>query len=501
MLRLWMMLGLLVASLARAEDQPGPPSTAQARFLSRAAPGPQLERLLVDVTSSWLFEKADVGLQVVDLETGEEVFGRGADALLNPASTMKVVTSATALKALGPAYRFTTGLYTDAEVELSPGGTLDGNLYVRGQGDPTLVVEKLWKMLRDLHLNGVERIRGDVVFDDTFHADSAALPGWDKQQDIERGPTYFSTLSALSVNMNTAVMIVGPGSEVGAKGRVALETPTAGYVRVDNELTTGREGSRRRVEIERIVEETGTRYVLTGTVPIDAQRVRFRRTVAHPTQHFISVFQRMLSDEGVRVDGAFVRGETPFDAQVLLHTPSPPLVSILMDMNKYSLNFQAEQVLRTLGAEVEGKGTTTAGLKVVRRYLDGLGISRDQAVLVNGSGLSRQAKLTPSALTAVLVDMTRDPKVGSEFVATLSIGGVDGTLWRRLRDEPGRVRGKTGTLDGVHCLAGYLDADNGRRYAFAFLTNWSNSTRTSSVRDVHDTFARQMFKAGDGGTD
>ena len=502
MIRPLLVLGLLFAvtvpDLALAEDGPG---GAGAVGVQRGAPSHSLDRLLADVTNSWLFDRADVGVQVVDVETGEEVFARGADDLLNPASTMKVVTAATALKTLGPAWRFTTDVYTDAGVELQPSGVLQGNLYVKGHGDPTFVVEKLWKLTRDLKLNGIERIEGNVVFDDSFHEGSAMLPGWNKERDIERGPTYFSTLSALSLNMNTAVMVVGPGTEVGSAARVVLETETEGYVEVVNELTTGREGSRRRVEIERVVESDKTRFVLSGTIPQDAQRVRYRRTVGDPTAHFIAAFRHMLGEAGVRVKGRYLRGTTPFDAEMVLHVPSPPLVAILMDMNKYSLNFQAEQVLRTLGAEIESEGTTEAGLRVVRKYLQRLGVTEKQAVLVNGSGLSREVRLAPTALTSVLVDMARDPQVGAEFTASLAIGGTDGTLWRRLRDQPGRMRGKTGTLDGVHCLAGYLDADGGRRYAFAFLTNWTNNTRVSSVRDVHDNFVRQMFKAGASGTD
>ncbi|MBX2800293.1 MAG: D-alanyl-D-alanine carboxypeptidase/D-alanyl-D-alanine-endopeptidase [Myxococcales bacterium] len=492
------LVALLLALPANADDRPGQNGTAGQEGRARAT---QLESLLVDVTGSWLFKKADVGLQVVDVKTGEEVFSRGANDLLNPASTMKVLTAATALNTLGPAYRFTTDIFTDADVELRPNGRLEGNLYVKGHGDPTFVIEKMWKLIRDLKLNGVERVEGNVVFDESFHGGGYKLPGWNKPRDLERGPTYFSTLSALSLNMNTAVMIVGPGNEVGSRARVILETPTKGYVEVQNDVTTGRAGSRRSIEIERVVEDGSTKFTVDGTVPLDAKRVRYRRTVGDPTQHFLAAFQHMLKDEGIRVDGRFVRGVTPFDAEMLLSVPSPPLVSVLMDMNKYSLNFQAEQVLRTLGAEVEGEGTTQGGLRVVRRYLQGLGVTDAHAVLVNGSGLSREAKLAPSALTAVLVDMARNPRVGAEFASSLAIGGVDGTLWRRLRDEPSRMRGKTGTLDGVHCLAGYLDADSGRRYAFAFLTNWSNNTRVSSVRDVHDTFARQMFKASVGGTD
>ena len=469
--------------------------------IPRSLPSDRLDTLLADVTDSWLFDKARVGLQVVDVETGEEVFARGSDSLLNPASTMKVLTAATALKNLGPSYRFTTEAFIDKNAELKADGTLQGNLYIKGHGDPTFVVEDLWKMVRDLELNGVEKILGDVVFDDSFHEGNVLLPGWNKKQDLERGPAYFATLSALSLNNNTAVMIMSPGGSVGAKGRVTLETPTDGYVEIVNELETGRERSRRRIQIERVVEPNKTIYTVTGTIPLEGRRVRYRSTVGDPTKHFMSAFRQMMKTEGISVRGRFKEGVVPVEAEMIYDVPSPPLVAVLMDMNKYSLNFQAEQVLRTVGHEVEGEGTTEAGLRVVRRYLQSLGVPEAAAVIVNGSGLSREAMLSPTVLTAVLVDMARDPQVGAEFTASLAIGGIDGTLYRRLRDEPGRMRGKTGTLDGVHCLAGYLDADNGRRYAFAFLTNWKNRTRVSSVRGVHDEFARQVFKAGSEKTD
>ncbi|MEM6927730.1 MAG: D-alanyl-D-alanine carboxypeptidase/D-alanyl-D-alanine-endopeptidase [Myxococcota bacterium] len=497
MLRSIVLLITLLAPASQAQEPLGGLGSTTPRNL----PSDRLDTLLSEVTDSWLFDKARVGLQVVDIETGEEVFARGSDSLLNPASTMKVLTAATALKNLGPSYRFTTEAYVDEDVEVQPDGTLEGNLYIKGHGDPTFVVEDLWKMIRDLELTGVETITGNIIFDDSFHSGSVMLPGWDKKRDIERGPTYFSTLSALSLNMNTAVMVMGPGASVGAPGSIELETPTMGYVEVNNELETGRARSRRRITIERELEDNKTVFTVKGSFPIDRRRVPYRRTVGHPTKHFASAFQYMMRKSSIKVKGKYRMGVTPDTAELIVDIPSPPLVAVLMDMNKYSLNFKAEQVLRTVGQEVEGEGTTQAGLRVVRRYLQSIGVPEKQAVLVNGSGLSRDAFLSPTVLTAVLVDMARDPQVGSEFTASLSIGGIDGTLYRRLRDEPGRMRGKTGTLDGVHCLAGYLDADNGRRYAFAFLTNWKNRTRVSSVRSVHDEFARQVFKAGTEKTD
>jgi D-alanyl-D-alanine carboxypeptidase/D-alanyl-D-alanine-endopeptidase (penicillin-binding protein 4) len=475
-------------------EPPGAPTEPAPAPVVAAPAGPDVKASLEPIGKSWLFTRADSGLEVVDIASGQEVFGRNDERMLQPASTMKVVTSAAALRRLGPAYRFTTDLFYDGE--LQPNGVLEGNLYVKGHGDPTLVVEKLWKMVDDLQLAGVEKIVGSVIFDDSFHERGTVLPGWDKEEDIEKGTSYFATLSALSLNSNTAVMVVRPGAEVGALARVTLETPVLGYIEIDNQIKTTPAHTRKSIEVVREALPDTTKFTLTGDVPVDEiDRTTLRRTVADPTAHFIAAFHAKMRERDIDVSGRYTRGTTPSDAKLLLSVDSPPLSQIAADMNKSSLNFYAEQVLRTLGAEIVGDGSTRGGLAVVADYLSTLGVPPNDIVLVNGSGLSRDIKMKPSVLTAVLVDMARDPQIGSEFAASLAISGTDGTLWSRLRDDPGRLRGKTGTLDGVHCLSGYIDSACGHRYAFAFLVN-NYGTRLQSVRDVHDTFARQMFHAG-----
>ncbi len=478
-MRILLVLASLIASVSAQEPVPAP------------APPTPIAAALADVTKSWVFRKAHVGLHVVDLESGEEVYAVGAETLLNPASTMKILTSAAALRTLGPAYRFTTDVSHDGD--LTTAGVLNGNLYVRGTGDPTFVVEKLWKMVRDLRLAGVERIDGNVIFDDSFHSGGTVLPGWDKPEDVERGTPYFATLSALSLNANTVTLMIAPAVESGSPARVELETPVKGYVEIENQIVTGVPGTRRSIDVERVVSPDGVKLVLTGSIPGgDPDRLPITRTVPDPTAHFIAAFRAQLDEQGIGVSGRFRRGTVPDDVEHLLLVESPPMSSILAEMNKRSLNFFAEQVLRTLGAEVLGDGSTDGGLAVVRSYLDGLGIAPSEVVLVNGSGLSRSGQMAPVVLTAVLTDMARDPRVSPEFAASLAIGGTDGTLWSRLRDEPGRLRAKTGTIENVHCLAGYVDAEDGHRYAFAFLVN-DHGGRAQAVRDVHDSFARSMF--------
>ena len=452
-----------------------------------------LEALLSGLDSDRLFKQAKVGLCVVNLRTGDMVFERNSEDGLNPASTMKVVTSATALKYLGPSYKYHTTIYTDGGVPST--GVVKGNLYVEGGGDPLFVVERMWKLVHDLKLAGLEQVAGDVIFDESFFDSDYALPGWTKKSDLARGPAYFASLSALSLNFNSLSLAVRPGKQAGQPAVVELETPASGYIEIVNEVTTGGAGSRRSLGVERKIVDGKLRMTMTGSIASDGEMQRVYRSVADPTAHFMAAWMDMMAAQGIDVKGEARQGRTAKSAQRVAQLTSPPLASILMDMNKYSNNFMAEQVLRTIGAEVKGgPGTTEKGLEVVAEYLASLGLDPAEFTLVNGSGLTTQGKLSAEVLTSVLVDMAADANVGNEFRTSLAIAGLDGTLVRRLTDDPGRLRGKTGTIDGVHCLAGYVGANDGDQYAFAFMVN-DHGGSVSQVKRLHDRFAHKMFEA------
>lgn len=460
-----------------------------------AEPPPSLEPLLKGLTEDRLFRDSTVAMQVVNASTGEEVYGWQQETALNPASTMKVVTAATALRELGPEYRFETRLSHDGTI--SGAGVLQGNLYVRGTGDPTFVLEDLWKMVYDLKLEGVREIKGNVYFDDTFMTAEPYVPGWNKKADIERGPSYFPALGALSLNFNTVAVVAGPGPDVGGPARVVSETLAPGIVEIDNQLVTGSSNSRRHVLLER--ETTGRKvtFELAGSIPQDSKAQKYYRTVPDAKAYFTAAFASMVKEQGIRVRGKYLDGEVPDRDKPLVRHRSDDLATILGRTNKHSNNFMAEQVLKAVGAEVAGEGSTTAGLSVVQAYLEELGIAAEEFTLVNGSGLSRQLMLRPSHLTRVLVDMAADDQVGHEFASSLAIGGRDGTLWARFRDDDqvGRLRGKTGTLNGVHCLTGYVNAGDGETYAFAFLVN-DLPYSIARARQAHDRFADLMFELG-----
>jgi D-alanyl-D-alanine carboxypeptidase/D-alanyl-D-alanine-endopeptidase (penicillin-binding protein 4) len=460
-------------------DTPEVPRAASSDFAADLDP-------ILDVSA---MRRPAFGVQVVDVGTGEEVFSRAADRTFVPASTMKLITSAAALDALGPSYAFTTDVYVDGEVE---DGVLDGDLILRGTGDPTFTAEKLWRLLRDLRVDGIERVQGDLVLDATRFPGDTMIPGWGKKVDIEDGPSYFPQIGALQLEFGAAVIVVRPGGEAGKPAKVYLETPAGAYVELDSEVVTGSSRGRTRLDVERSVSRDKVTFELEGSIAEGHEAVRIRRAVPDPTRFFRAVTLEMLRSVGPRVEGSVTLGELPDDAERVRRVYSPPLASILMDTNKYSSNFMAESVLRALGAEERGEGTWEAGLDVVREYLRGIGVPDSDFVVKNGSGLSRETRMTPAVLTAVLLDMAADPQVGAEFAGSMSICGRDGTLSRRLKDNPGQMRGKTGTLNGVHTLAGFVDADDGTRYAYAFLIN-NVPGSLWPVKGVQDDFLTKLM--------
>ncbi len=460
------------ASQAPAGETTG--SAASGLTLSGALRGSPLASALESVSQDPIFANGAVSVQVVNVRTGEEVYAWGDDKPLVPASTMKLLTTAAALRTLGPNYHFPTWIMKSEDV--SSDGVLSGNLYVKGQGDPTMVVERMWRLAQDLKVRGLKEVKGDIVFDDGYFVGTTVIPGWDKQEDLESGPTYFSTLGALSVNYNVATIVVRPGAGTGQAALAEFDCPTPALV-LENKLVTGSKNSRKWVKIERTLDEETqkiTTFTLTGNIPAGGEADLYYRTLADPLGNYIGAMQAVFRQQGIKVKGSFRAGAVPTDATLLHRVESESLAEIISTTSKYSNNFMAEQMLRAMGAERYGlPGTTESGLRVVADYLGSLGIPADQYRLVNGSGLSRDVVLRPSAINAVLLDMYRSPDVGPEYVASLSVGGRDGTLWSRYREEgmAGRVRGKTGSLSGVHCLSGYVHAADDEVYAFTFLVN------------------------------
>ena len=456
-----------------------------------------LERRLDELFDAEAFEDADWGALVVDIETGETLYGRRANGRFVPASTQKVLVTAAALDALGPGFRYETRLYLDGDVV---DGTLYGDLIVRGAGDPTLggrtlgnAREPFRAWARALYAYGITRVTGDVVGDDDIFDDITWGEGWDPE---DRPYYYAAEVSGLSY-AEGVVEVVVRGTRPGARADVSWTPRFSDYVEIVNQSTTRPRGGS---IAEGYARDDGSNVILVTTeVPVaraDTEHV----TVYNPTRYFVRALRGALRDAGIRVDGEALDGDerpVPPDyatlTEVAVHR-SPTLSEIVTVTNTESHNLFAEHLLRTLGAYryaggYAPPGSVQAGVDVLYETLDRWDVDTDGLYTVDGSGLSPLNRVTPRALVGVLRAMRAhdDPDVRRAFYQSLAVGGRTGTLERRFQSGAahGNVRAKTGFISGVRTLAGYVTSTSGRRLAFAFLCN-NYSVSTSRVTQAQD---------------
>ena len=441
----------LLAPLPGGAGDPAPDAAELSQALSRI------------VTSTALGESR-TGILVASLETGEVLFARNADELLNPASNVKLFTSAAALARLGPDYRFDTEVYVDAGEGGGP-----RTLYVRGKGDPSMVTERLWVLAGDLLHLGLRSLR-EIVVDDSWFDGEREGPGFDQ----ERGDrAYLAPAGALSLNFNAVAIHVAPGARAGEKGRVSLEPPSDFVVLDDRTLTAGPR-ARRRVVPSSVSAGGRQRILVQARLPLGSRAQVFYRKVDDPPLYFGYTLKRLLELRGVRVTGRVRHGVVPEGARLLAISQSEPLAEIVRRLDKTSNNFMAEQILKTLGAEAKGApGSWPKGVEAVEDFLAEVGIPRGSYIMKNGSGLNDANRFSARQTVALLREMWRRFPLMAEFVAALPVAGRDGTIRWRMEDTDaaGRLRAKTGTLSNVASLSGYVESRGGAKLAFAVLVN------------------------------
>jgi len=412
-------------------------------------------------------KKGNFGIQIYSLDKGASLYQFQNDRLFIPASNLKLITTAAAMKYLGPNYRFITELWTSGKVRDE---VLHGDLYLKGFGDPKLVTEQMWLLANRLRNLPIRQVTGDLIADDSYFDRVRRVKTWKKKF----GPQPFNApLGALSFNFNTVTVFIMPGPKVGAKPVVVVD-PDTDYIRISNRATTLRAGKRNRLIVNRLGRDGFNEIALTGGIPRNGGRSRYFLNITDPPYYTAKVLKRFLEKAGVEVAGKIKTGVLPKDAELLVQHESESLALILRGLNKFSNNFVAEQVLKTLGAWAFGApGSTDNGIRVIARYLQTLGISPDEYTLMDGSGLSRQSRLSPDHIVRVLRDVDADMGIYPEFIASLAIMGQDGSAKERMNDRPNgqRVRVKTGTLNGVSSLSGYFQSDGGERFAFSILMN------------------------------
>jgi D-alanyl-D-alanine carboxypeptidase/D-alanyl-D-alanine-endopeptidase (penicillin-binding protein 4) len=441
-----------------------------------------LQELHASAVCTGCFACARVGAAVDDLSDGHVVNESNSYLPLEPASTMKVLTTAAALDRFGADWRYATNLYASGPVEA---GVLKGDLHLRGAGAPDLVIERWDEIAAEVAALGIRSIEGSVVGDDSFFDGERRPPGWPSSTNAS---PYNSPISSLSANFNTVRVSVLP-TRSGQKPTVLVEPRSLAVVSVNRART----GKRTALNVGRSWNGRQNTVTVSGTIGSRSGGLSEYVSIEDPALVATAVLQRSLESAGIVVKGRPKLGPVPQGAALLWSHSSKPLWEILADTNKNSNNFMAECLHRTLGAEVYGApGDRAKGSTAVDGFLERANASRAGLVLFDGSGLSHANRVTARTLLDTLVAMHADPDSSGWFFATLPVGGVDGTLAGRLRDVAGMIHAKTGTISGARGLAGYVTDPVGRpRYAFAIIVNDYRCGESAALAGI-DAFARTL---------
>ena len=430
-----------------------------------------------------------------------------------PASITKIVTAASALKHFPPGYKFKTTLVSAAS---SVNESLKGDLFLVGGGDPSFVSENMWFLVNAFLRNQIKKIEGDLVVDDSLFDQQRFDPSRQKER-VDRA--YDAPVGAMSFNWNSVNIFIRPGGKAGEPAQVTLD-PANEYVQLKNLVKTTAGKTSVSADREEDSQGPGDRIRVSGSIAVGSKEIVIYKNITQPDLWSGYNLRSFLQQRGITVTGKVRLGKAPTSAKVLAENESKPIQSILADMNKFSNNFVAEMFCKNISAvnifpegnseaneeEVSEKkelaqvaepsvgrtqapGTIANGMKVLSRYLEGIGVGKGEFELVNPSGLTRQNKMTPESLWKVLNDMRSNFLYQPEFMSSLPIAGVDGTLRKRFKDSSGerRVRAKTGFLTGVVSLAGYAGRRDGSEIPFVFIFN--GSTDEAKVRSVFDKMA------------
>ena len=417
-----------------------------------------------------------VAVLVQPLDGPEPLLSHNAGAALNPASVMKLVTSFAALTQLGPAYTWPTEVWADGPVA---DGVLDGNLVIKGYGDPSLTLERLWLLQRELRARGIRHVRGNLVLDLSHFELPESDPG---AFDGEPFALYNAAPGPLVANFNATTLRLRPNGR-----QVLLEPdPALPGVTLDS-----------RLRLTEGAECNGWKDALTPAVP-DPERLElvvsghYARVCGEqtwslsafgPAVTFDLVFRGLWAEAGGTVGGVTVTGAAP-PSPPLLAVASEPLAAALVRLNKHSNNLMTRNVFLTLGAQAYGPpATLEKGARAVRETLERHGVSTRKLVLENGAGLSRVERIDAAALTQLLRAAWKTP-LFAEFESALPIVAIDGTLKRRFNGSPlgGHAHLKTGTLRDVSALAGYVFTARGERVSFVMLVNHPNARRSEAAQ-------------------
>lgn len=420
----------------------------------------------------------DVAVLVQAVDSDRPILRHNAERAMNPASVMKMVTTNAALDLLTPAYRWKTEIYRDGNLA---NWQLQGNLIIKGYGDPGFKVQDFWRLLISLRQAGVKKISGDLIIDKSYFATAATRDSFDS----EKWRAYNALPSAFIVNgRNTSFKFTTVDGVVNVTQEYELPE-----VVIENRLKPAAGACadwRSRIRYD--VQQSKDKAVVTfsGNYAAECGERFLELSLFEDEQYAFYTFRKLWRELGGEFNGGLKLQSSPSSAVKILEQQSEPLGSIVRDINKWSNNVMARQLLLTIAAEKMGVPATEAkGASAVQRWLAANGLNTKSLVIENGSGLSRTESVNAELLGLMLVRAYKSP-VMPEMMASLPILALDGTIKQRMKDSEsnGRAHLKTGSINGVSAIAGYVLDANSHRHVLVMLVNHPQAGSSRSAQDA-----------------
>lgn len=419
---------------------------------------------------------AITGVSIRGGESGELLYSHFGEIRLRPASNMKILTSIAALETLGADHRFTTEVLVDGKLT---GDILDGNVYIKGQGDPTLLKRDLDQFAKELKAYGIQHVKGSLLGDDDWYDD--ILLSQDLNWSDESSYTG-AQISALTLSPNedydagTIIVEVNPGIKIGEEAQVTV-SPETDYVNIINQTKTVAKNEVKNISIER---EHGTNTIkIEGTIPAEGTSSKSWIAVWEPTGYVLDVFKQTLEENGIQFmeDSQVQPGIAPKEATVIVKKESMPLSELLFPFMKLSNNGHGETLTKEMGKVVYDEGSWDKGLLVIEEVVAQFDIDTKMILLRDGSGMSHKNMIPANEMTKLLYQIQQESWF-PEFENALPVAGeedrfIGGTLRTRLVDPEtkGKVKAKTGKINSVSTLSGYVTAKSGEKLVFSILIN------------------------------
>lgn len=447
----------------------------------------ELQESVEEILSSSALSGSTTGLIVKRQGSASTLFSQNPDLLLIPASTIKVFTSSLALDVFGPDYRFITELRGKLSEDKS---SIEGNLCVKGYGDPWLIPERLWYLTQRLKATGVSKIAGDLIIDASYFNGSQDANG--VEQD-DSSSAYMAPAGAVSVGFNVVQIHIRPNPKPDEPAIIYTE-PASDHLIIDGEIKTVSNGSS-HYEAEIEAQNDKSVLKLSGTISQSDEPRRIWRRITGPSLHAGSVLEKLLKETGIPVTGKVAIRQCPEDSEVVTEVESPRLADLISKVNKYSNNFMASQLARAVGAHIYGApGTWEKAQIAMNEFLTKkVGIKPDSYQIENASGLHDVNRISVRQVSQVLEYIYTRPKLRIEFLNSLAVSGGTGTLEERMADAPsyGVIRAKTGTLSVASALSGYVTNPDGEVLLFSMVTN-NYQRGISSILGVQDSIGNLL---------